>query len=176
VHGLLQGGWRGSCSQHYVRCTILGFSPRLGWRQVILLGVRALPAALGLVLGLDLGDGDRLGGGAGLVDQAIPWGHSSMHGAGQLPWRCGRAGKGLASIEPDVAVEVWVELFRSESVGILVEEFLSNDCVSSLVPAIRRATAQSQLTKCGVSQPNVTIGRLRPASLYSKRSARPLLL
>lgn len=82
------------------------------------------------VLAFDFWDGVKVGGGSGLVESAstVHRGYSGVHR--KLSRRGGRPGEGGGSrVEVDIAVEV-LELFGGHSVGILVEDFLSNDCVS----------------------------------------------
>jgi hypothetical protein len=87
------------------------------------------------------------------VDSAVDRGHCSMHG--ELPRRRGRAREGLAGIVLDVAIEVLMKLFgRERGVGILVKDFLSNDCVSLCVPQSDARYCHSQRSKCGVWQPS----------------------
>ncbi len=71
---------------------------------------------------------------------------------GELPRRRGRARKAglVASIELDVVIE-GRERVRREPVGILFEDFLSNDCVSPLSRSPDARYCQSRQAKCGVS-------------------------
>ncbi len=71
---------------------------------------------------------------------------------GELPRRRGRAREaGLVTrIKLDVVIE-GLERIRGESVGILFEDFLSNDCVSPLSRSPDARYCQSRQAKCGVS-------------------------
>lgn len=80
-----------------------------------------------------------VGSGARLADNAVRRGYCSMHR--KLAGRRGRAREGgLARIELDVVVKGW-EMIGRDAIGELVEDFLSNDCVSPLSRSQMRATA-----------------------------------
>ncbi len=49
----------------HARSTVLSLAPGLGRRQFVLVGIRALSAALRLLDGLGLGHGEALGAGVG---------------------------------------------------------------------------------------------------------------
>src|SRR5690606_17621630 len=82
---------------------------------------------------------EDLGGGPRLVGSAVRRGRGGS--PGKLPRRRGWARVGLRSVVRDIiAVEVLVLVGRQDA-GELVEDFLSNDCVSLSSRNRMRATA-----------------------------------